>query len=73
MKIEYDRCDFCGKKIDGRFTGHYKYQLVSSLTTFDTNRSEVGALGVVDICQNCLEILKDFSKKRCGKYRLNTD
>lgn len=64
MKIEYERCDFCGKKIEGRFTGHYKYQLVSCLSSFDVEHPN--GLGVVDICQNCLEILNDFAKKRGG-------
>lgn len=64
MKIEYNKCDFCGKKIEGRFTGHYKYQLVSSLTTFDADRSD--APGVVDICQNCLKVLKTFATTRRG-------
>ena len=64
MKIEYSKCDFCGKKIEGRFTGHYKYQLVSYLTTFDDDRCD--APGVVDICQNCIKTLKSVATARRG-------
>ncbi len=62
MKIEYERCDFCGKKIDGRFTGHYKYQLVSYISSFDVEHPN-GPVSV-DVCQNCLGILNEFAKKR---------
>lgn len=73
MKIEYEKCDFCGKKIEGRFTGHFKYQLLSYLTTFDTVRSDIDPPGAVDICQDCLKVLKDFAITRRGYQASNTD